>query len=85
MNLTKEEQEILHHYHNSGIGKTLTKQTAEKQRRQLLNQPTCYVLCPCGDDTPLEKAYRCAYCGVFFCLECTERHFKTNSPPWFYS
>jgi hypothetical protein len=34
------------------------------------------VTCPCGFKTTMNYAYRCFYCGVYFCRKCAERHFK---------
>ncbi len=34
------------------------------------------VTCPCGFKTPMRQAFRCFYCGLYFCRKCAERHFK---------
>ena len=31
--------------------------------------------------TPVIEAYRCLYCGVFYCKECAEEHFGMRVPP----
>ena len=33
------------------------------------------VICPCGQRRALEKAFRCLYCGIWFCFNCGEKHF----------
>ena len=39
------------------------------------------VTCPCGRCVGvLTFAYRCLYCGVWFCQECAGRHFAAVTP-----
>jgi hypothetical protein len=33
------------------------------------------VTCPCGRTVALRDAYRCWFCGLFFCFHCAEQHF----------
>ena len=33
------------------------------------------VVCGCGLKLPLRFAYRCLYCGEFYCQSCAEQHF----------
>lgn len=33
------------------------------------------VTCGCGLTMPLRFAYRCLYCGEYYCMACAERHF----------
>lgn len=33
------------------------------------------ITCGCGQLRALELAYRCLYCGEFFCVSCAEKHF----------
>jgi hypothetical protein len=40
------------------------------------------VTCPCGLVRALELAFRCLYCGVFFCTECAEVHFGETRREW---
>lgn len=35
----------------------------------------CRVTCECGVSIDLPDAYRCLYCGIWFCFECAEKHF----------
>lgn len=37
--------------------------------------PNPQVTCECGLTMPLRFAYRCLYCGAFFCQRCAETHF----------
>jgi len=33
------------------------------------------ITCPCGERIPLMEAYRCLFCGIWFCKDCAEEHF----------
>lgn len=33
------------------------------------------IECPCGQVRALELAFRCLYCGAWFCSPCAENHF----------
>lgn len=33
------------------------------------------VRCPCLKIVRLKYAYRCLYCGIFYCKDCAEEHF----------
>ena len=33
------------------------------------------VTCGCGLTMPLRFAYKCLYCGEFYCQSCAEQHF----------
>lgn len=33
------------------------------------------VTCACGTCMPLRFAYKCLYCGQFYCQTCAEEHF----------
>lgn len=39
------------------------------------NGPQPDVTCGCGLKLPLRFAYRCLYCGEFYCQSCAEAHF----------
>ena len=44
-----------------------------------------YVPCPCGRKIDLSAAYKCLFCGVWFCRTCAERHFgpqRGRDLPW---
>lgn len=34
-----------------------------------------FVRCPCLKKLELEHAYKCLYCGIWFCEKCAEQHF----------
>ena len=36
------------------------------------------VTCVCGNKIYLRVAYKCLYCGIWFCRSCAKRHFGTN-------
>jgi len=38
------------------------------------------VTCPCGWQLRLTRAFKCFYCGLWFCGRCAERHFHTEKP-----
>lgn len=40
----------------------------------------CFVTCDCGRRVRLILAYRCYYCGIFFCEECAAKHFGGRRP-----
>lgn len=53
-----------------------------KQRMDILHQGACdageklvWVICPCGCRLSVVMAFRCFYCGVFFCKVCGATHF----------
>lgn len=33
------------------------------------------ITCRCKKTFPIQDMYRCLYCGVYFCLDCAEKHF----------
>lgn len=39
-------------------------------------------VCDCGETIPLWRAYKCLYCGEWFCLACGERHFGMTRAEW---
>ena len=50
--------------------------TAALLRKQWADAVELRVIeCPCGWKRALELAFRCLYCGVYFCTPCAERHF----------
>lgn len=44
-----------------------------------------YIYCPCGQARGLVKAFRCLYCGVWFCQPCAEQHFGQTVKEWIVS
>jgi len=39
-----------------------------------------WVTCPCSRRLAVSQAYKCLYCGVFFCKACAEIHFGEEKP-----
>lgn len=50
------------------------------QHQQVLKDQT--IKCPCGLLRHVTKAFRCLYCGVWFCAGCAERHFGQTVQDW---
>lgn len=40
------------------------------------------VTCECNTILPVEAAFRCLYCGIWFCRRCAERHFGKTVAEW---
>lgn len=40
------------------------------------------IHCECGQIRALEMAYRCLYCGAWFCVPCGEIHFGMTLLEW---
>lgn len=40
------------------------------------------IACSCGQLRALEMAYRCLYCGEWFCFPCAEIHFGETVLEW---
>ncbi len=40
------------------------------------------VHCACGQIRAVELAYRCLYCGIWFCVPCAEFHFEMTLLEW---
>jgi hypothetical protein len=40
------------------------------------------IHCACGQIRDLKHAYRCLYCGVWFCFRCAEAHFGQTLLEW---
>jgi len=53
--------------------KFVTKQFREAMYHE--GQDVQKVTCGCGLCMPLRFAYRCLYCGEFYCMNCAEIHF----------
>ena len=51
-----------------------------KLRRQLMEilpyRGEVLVHCVCGNRISLMYAYRCFYCGLYFCRACAGKHFE---------
>ena len=40
------------------------------------------ILCCCGLRRALTSAFRCLYCGEFYCVNCAEKHFGQTRKEW---
>lgn len=58
----------------------VTKQFREAMFHE--GQSVQEVTCECGCSMPLRFAYRCLYCGQFYCLVCAEIHFGMTRKEW---
>jgi hypothetical protein len=58
--------------HRSEILETVWRQSKE------LVHSTVKVTCTCGKNISLRYAYKCLYCGIFFCKSCAKNHFGDN-------
>ena len=51
-----------------------------RQWREIISTDPQEVTCGCGHKIPLRYAYKCLYCGIYFCWRCAEVHFgKTKA------
>jgi hypothetical protein len=50
--------------------------------RQSKEVATGRVVCFCGLDMKLTEAFRCLYCGIWFCNGCAESHFGKTIYQW---
>ena len=50
------------------------KRTLYKAQFRELMGPS-RVTCGCGRSIPVRFAYRCFFCGIWFCRTCAEAHF----------
>jgi hypothetical protein len=48
------------------------------QQTQLISIRGIIVTCYCGRTINVNYAFRCFYCGLYFCRICAARHFKNN-------
>jgi len=40
------------------------------------------IHCSCGQIRAMVKAYRCLYCGIYFCTTCMEAHCGKTIQQW---
>ena len=40
------------------------------------------IICSCGQIRHLTLAFRCLYCGEWFCAHCAEKHFGKTVKEW---
>ena len=46
------------------------------QQEQIISIHGTIVTCFCGKRISVYYAYRCFFCGLYFCRECASRHFR---------
>lgn len=56
------------------------KPVLERQYREAVHLST--ITCACGQLRAVHMAYRCLYCGVWFCFKCMERHCGQTVAAW---
>lgn len=49
-----------------------------KQHNEILGSNV--VTCDCGRRSPYYLAFRCFHCGIWFCPECSAKHFLKTTP-----
>lgn len=56
--------------------------TVRNQIAQLqgIDSDKAMVCCPCGTTLVVWMAYRCLYCGVFYCRTCAQLHYGQRLP-----
>jgi ferredoxin-thioredoxin reductase catalytic subunit len=59
---------------------TAKKKLLHDQHAEAMESNTIH--CPCGQIRAMVKAYRCLYCGVYFCAPCAEVHFGQTIQQW---
>lgn len=66
---------------NAQVRASMTKlEVVAAQWRECMQGEIPRVTCACGLKMPLRFAYRCLYCGEFYCQKCAEIHFgKTRA------
>lgn len=56
------------------------KRIIADQWSQAVSQNT--ITCACGLERALPLAYRCLYCGQYYCHRCAEVHFSKTLAEW---
>ena len=79
----------VYHDNTSDVDKLFTLEAMARQFKPLLDACTqefrmrLRVECAtCEKKVVVWHAYRCLYCGLFFCRGCAERHFGKKKPVW---
>lgn len=66
------------------IDKAPTPERQQLLRRQWTDavKENC-IICPgCGYVRCLKLAYKCLYCGLWYCFGCAEKHFGKTFDEW---
>ena len=56
------------------------KELLQQQYHEASNEGSIH--CCCGQIRALTMAYRCLYCGLWFCQSCAELHFGLTLQQW---
>ena len=51
------------------------------QTKSLMNGDDC-VVCECGKSVQVKYVWRCLYCNIIRCKECSEKHFGKTVAEW---
>ena len=58
---------------------SIRREMRELQTNQLSSGPRSTIImsvtCPCGYELDVRQAYKCLFCGIWFCETCAHRHF----------
>ena len=68
-----------------GLDAQLKQKFVAKQFREAMYQEgkkVQEVTCGCGCKMPLRFAFKCLYCGEFYCQTCAEHHFGKTRAQW---
>lgn len=49
--------------------------TVYQQTKQVLDPVRPFVVCGCNKKLQIQHAYKCLYCGEWYCAPCAEVHF----------
>ena len=55
--------------------KQLKSQVKEINKQVMAMDTHLRVTCTCGKSVHVHGAYKCSYCGLWFCRKCAEEHF----------
>lgn len=71
----------------SSMREYIERAETEEKKRHLQDQWTEVnanqtIHCWCGQKRSVLMAYRCLYCGAWFCVPCAEHHFGQSLQDW---
>lgn len=58
------------------------KKEVLRQQYKQASEECVIVCCGCGWRRHLTMAFRCLYCGLYFCVNCAEKHFGMTIQEW---
>ena len=53
-----------------------------KQQHELQGVSGAICECQCGEMFNILDMYRCLYCGIYRCIDCSEKHFGMTVCEW---